>query len=204
VRVMKHFLPLLFLALIPAVLTAKDTVRVCLKTNQGDITLELDSKKAPVTVENFLRYVREKQYDNTIFHRVIDGFMIQGGGFTVEDGRITEKQVAGQGIKNESSNGLKNLRGTIAMARTNDPDSARAQFFINVADNPNLDFPSMGGYAVFGKVIEGLEVVDKIKAVQTQVTPLVMKHPLTGETIESPARDVPVKPVVIISAEIVE
>lgn len=185
-------------------LFADDIVEVRLKTNHGEITLELDSAKAPVTVENFLRYAREKHYDRTVFHRVIDGFMIQGGGFVVEEGRLTEKKTSGKGIKNEGDNGLKNLRGTIAMARTADPNSARAQFFINVVDNPNLDFPSMGGYAVFGKVSKGLDVIDKIKAVQTHAAAMAMRHPVSGEILESRANDVPVEPVVILSAEVVE
>lgn len=178
--------------------------KVRLNTNHGDIVLELNPEKAPVTVANFLRYVGEKHYDGTVFHRVIDGFMIQGGGFAMDDGRIVEKKVSGEGIKNESANGLKNLRGTIAMARTNDPDSARAQFFINVKDNPNLDHPHNGGYAVFGKVTEGMDVVDKIKAVQTRASAMMMLHPATGEAIEMTANDVPVEPVVIKAVELVE
>jgi peptidyl-prolyl cis-trans isomerase A (cyclophilin A) len=136
----------------------------------GDIVLELNAEKAPITVENFLSYVNKKHYDGTVFHRVIDGFMIQGG-FAVTDGKLVEK-ASGKGIKNESQNGLKNERGTIAMARTNDPDSATAQFFINVVDNAMLNYPSNGGYAVFGKVVEGMDVVDKIKAVKTGVSQL--------------------------------
>jgi peptidyl-prolyl cis-trans isomerase A (cyclophilin A) len=143
------------------------TVKVRLKTNQGDILLLLDRAKAPITVDNFRSYVEKKHYDGTVFHRIIDGFMIQGGGFSLSDDKLVEKS-AGAGIKNEGTNGLKNLRGTIAMARTPDPDSARAQFFINVVDNPALDYPSNGGYAVFGKVIEGMDVVDKIKSVPTK------------------------------------
>ncbi len=192
------------MACLSGVSHAADKAQVRMKTNHGDITLELDREKAPVTVENFLRYVGEKHYDNTVFHRVIDGFMIQGGGFGIDDGRIIEKETTGKGIKNEGANGLKNLKGTIAMARTNDPDSARAQFFINVKDNPNLDFPSMGGYAVFGKVTEGMDVVEKIKAVATHAAPMAMRHPQTGEIIESRANDVPVKPVVILQVEVIE
>ncbi|TAL55264.1 peptidylprolyl isomerase [Pandoraea sp.] len=138
-----------------------------LHTNFGVIRLELDSDKAPKTVENFLNYVRKGHYDNTIFHRVIDGFMIQGGGF--EPGMKQKESDAP--IENEANNGLQNDRGTIAMARTNDPHSATAQFFINVKDNDFLNFKaptsSGWGYCVFGKVIEGLDVVDQIKAVKT-------------------------------------
>ena len=172
---------------------------VRLKTSKGDIVIELNAEKAPITVANFLEYVNKKHYDGTVFHRVMDGFMIQGGGFVLSDGKLVEKPT-GKGIKNESQNGLKNDRGTIAMARTNDPDSATAQFFINVVDNQSLNYPSMGGYAVFGKVVEGMDVVDKIKAVQTATKPLAMLHPTTGQKMEMPAENVPVEVVVISSA----
>ncbi len=140
---------------------------VKLHTNHGIITLELDAEKAPVTVANFLAYVEAGHYDNTVFHRVIDGFMIQGGGF--EPGM---KQKATQApIKNEANNGLKNDIGTIAMARTQDPHSATAQFFINVADNDFLNFKAENiqgwGYCVFGRVTEGMDVVNAIKGVKT-------------------------------------
>jgi len=140
---------------------------VKLHTNFGVITLKLDAEKAPKTVENFLAYVKAGHYDNTIFHRVIKGFMIQGGGF--EPG-MKQKDTQAP-IDNEAANGLKNKRGTIAMARTNDPHSATAQFFINVVDNDFLDFKSPSGqgwgYCVFGEVVEGLDVIDQIKAVKT-------------------------------------
>jgi peptidyl-prolyl cis-trans isomerase B (cyclophilin B) len=140
---------------------------VKLHTSVGTITLELDSEKAPQTVRNFLDYVAAGHYDNTIFHRVIDGFMIQGGGF--EAGM--KQKPAREPIKNEADNGLKNDAGTIAMARTSDPHSATAQFFINVADNAFLNYtaasPSGWGYCVFGKVVEGMDVVDKIRIVTT-------------------------------------
>jgi len=140
---------------------------VKLHTNHGIITLELDAEKAPKTVENFLQYVRDGFFDGTIFHRVIDGFMIQGGGF--EPGMM--QKPTRSPIKNEADNGLANAVGTIAMARTNDPHSATAQFFINVKDNAALDYksstPQGWGYAVFGKVIDGMEVVDKIRQVPT-------------------------------------
>lgn len=138
-----------------------------LHTNFGTIELELNAERAPKTVENFLRYAREGHYDGTIFHRVIDGFMIQGGG--MEPG-MHEKPTH-EPIPNEADNGLQNLRGTIAMARTPDPDSATAQFFINVSDNSFLDHraptPDGWGYCVFGRVTEGMDVVDKIRAVKT-------------------------------------
>jgi peptidyl-prolyl cis-trans isomerase B (cyclophilin B) len=141
---------------------------VILHTNHGAIALELDAGKAPVTVENFLAYVAAGHYDNTIFHRVIDGFMIQGGGF--EPGM--KQKPTREPIRSEADNGLKNTRGAIAMARTNDPHSATAQFFINVVDNDFLDFrasndPQGWGYCVFGRVVEGLDVVDKIRQLDT-------------------------------------
>lgn len=141
--------------------------RVKLATTHGDIVLELDDENSPATVKNFLQYVRDRHYDNTVFHRVIDGFMIQGGGF--EPGMRQKPTQAP--IKNEAQNGLKNDRYTIAMARTNDPHSATAQFFINVKDNDFLNHTAPSaqgwGYCVFGKVSEGTEVVDKIKGVKT-------------------------------------
>ncbi len=137
----------------------------------GRIIIEFDEKKAPVTTRNFLQYVDEGFYDGTIFHRVIPTFMIQGGGFTGP----TEQKAKGlrKPIQNEARNGLKNVRGTIAMARTGEPHSATSQFFINVKDNPNLDYPSSDGwgYCVFGKVVEGMEVVDRIKDVETRPNP---------------------------------
>ena len=141
--------------------------QVQLKTSVGPITLELADDKAPRTVDNFLTYAREGFYNGTIFHRVIDGFMIQGGGFTAS----FQQKPTRAPVPNEADNGLKNLRGTIAMARTSDPNSATAQFFINVKDNAALDYksstPQGWGYAVFGKVIDGMEVVDKIRQVPT-------------------------------------
>ncbi len=138
-----------------------------LHTNKGVIRLQLDAEKAPKTTENFLAYVRSGHFDGTIFHRVIDGFMIQGGGF----GAGMKEKATQQPIANEAANGLKNKRYSIAMARTNDPHSATAQFFINVADNAFLDHtastPQGWGYAVFGEVVEGREVVDAIQAVKT-------------------------------------
>ena len=138
-----------------------------LRTNYGEITLELDSEKAPITVQNFIDYVKSGHYDNTVFHRVIDGFMIQGGGF--EPG-LVQKQTRAP-IRNEAANSLKNDKYTVAMARTSDVNSATAQFFINVSDNDFLNHssptPQGFGYCVFGKVVEGMDVVDKIKKVRT-------------------------------------
>jgi peptidyl-prolyl cis-trans isomerase B (cyclophilin B) len=161
----RALLPLSILALaVPA--HAADP-RVTLETSKGTIELELYPEKAPKTVENFLGYVKSGHYDGTIFHRVIPDFMIQGGGFTAD----MKQKSAGAAIQNEADNGLKNDRGTIAMARTNDPHSASAQFFINSKDNTFLNHsaktPQGWGYAVFGKVVEGMEVVDAISAVKT-------------------------------------
>ncbi|TMH35262.1 MAG: peptidyl-prolyl cis-trans isomerase [Betaproteobacteria bacterium] len=140
---------------------------VILHTNHGAITLELDAEHAPKTVENFLAYVRAGHFDNTLFHRVIDGFMIQGGGFAPD---FTQKPTRAP-VENEAANGLKNKCYTVAMARTSDPHSATAQFFINVADNAFLDFRSPDakgwGYCVFGRITDGTEVVDRIKRVST-------------------------------------
>jgi cyclophilin family peptidyl-prolyl cis-trans isomerase len=137
---------------------------VVLETSMGTITIELNKEKAPITVENFLKYVDAGFYDNLIFHRVMSNFMIQGGGF---DEKLNEKTDGQRGlIKNESGNGLSNVRGAIAMARRGDPNSAQNQFFINTVDNERLD-DYMGGYAVFGKVTDGMDVVDKIRKVKT-------------------------------------
>ncbi len=142
-------------------------VQVVMATNMGKITLALDEAKAPKTVENFLQYARDGHYDGTVFHRIIDGFMIQGGGFDAE----LKQKVTRAPIENEAGNGLKNARGTIAMARTNDPHSATSQFFINVADNAMLDFRAPQGqgwgYAVFGRVVDGMDVVDRIRTLKT-------------------------------------
>ena len=140
---------------------------VILHTNQGDITLELDTEDSPATVANFLQYVRDGHYDNTLFHRVIPGFMIQGGGFAPG---MTQKPTRGP-VANEAANGTKNARYTVAMARTSDPHSATAQFFINIADNAFLDYkapsPQHYGYCVFGKVVDGKDIVDRIAGVPT-------------------------------------
>jgi peptidyl-prolyl cis-trans isomerase A (cyclophilin A)/peptidyl-prolyl cis-trans isomerase B (cyclophilin B) len=163
--------------------------QVALKTSMGEIVLELNQEKAPITVANFLKYVKSGFYNGTIFHRVIDGFMIQGGGMTA---KLVNKR-ANKPIKNESNNGLSNQPYTVAMAREDNPDSATSQFFINVADNSGLDYPGPqgnGGYTVFGKVIKGQDVVDKIKG--------VVVDDIHG------MQNVPVTPVVIKSATIVK
>jgi len=160
--------------------------KVLIKTNLGDMTVELYPEKSPKSVENFLAYVNSGFYDGTVFHRVIDNFMIQGGGFTRD---LHQKPTRGA-ITNEAKNGLSNTRGTLAMARTGDPNSATAQFFINVVDNPRLDYTSDAngatwGYAVFGKVTSGLDVVDKIKAVPTGAQgPFKSDVPVTPVVIE--------------------
>ncbi len=142
--------------------------RVALHTNLGDIILELDAAKAPLSTQNFLAYAKDGFYNGTVFHRVIDNFMAQGGGYTTD----LQPKPTRASIQNEANNGLSNLRGTVAMARTNDPHSANAQFFINLVDNPRLDYVSdqngmTWGYAVFGKVVEGMDVIDKIRAIPT-------------------------------------
>lgn len=175
--------------------------RVRFKTTKGEFVVELNAEKAPVTVKNFLSYAKKKHYDGTVFHRIIFGFMIQGGGFAVDGTKLVEK-ATGMGIANESNNGLTNQRGSIAMARTRDPNSATAQFFINVADNAGLNYPSNGGYAVFGKVVSGMEVVDKIRAVATGNRELTMRNPATGETLTQASPDVPGENVVIQSVSV--
>ena len=154
-----------------------------MKTSMGSIVIELNAEKAPKTVENFLRYVKDRHYDGTVFHRVIGGFMIQGGGF---DEGMKQKPVRAP-IPLESRNGLKNQIGTIAMARTSVPDSATAQFFINVADNEMLNAPQPdgNGYAVFGRVVKGMETVEKIKAVPTGNAGMHQNVPTTPVVIES-------------------
>ena len=169
-----------------ATLASQAAPSVEMQTSMGTIVIELDSEKAPISVKNFLQYAKDGYYNGTIFHRVIDGFMIQGGGFTKDMG---EKPTGAQ-IPNEAKNGLKNTRGTIAMARRAEPHSATAQFFINHKDNSALDYPSRDGwgYAVFGKVTQGLEVVDKIAKVRTGNRGMF--------------QDVPVEPVVIQSVKV--
>jgi peptidyl-prolyl cis-trans isomerase B (cyclophilin B) len=167
------------------------TPRVELSTSWGKIKLELDAARAPKTVSNFLKYVRSGHYNGTIFHRVIGDFMIQGGGF---DTNYSEKPTDTR-VQNEADNGLSNLRGTVAMARTPDPHSAGAQFFINVVDNQRLDHrsktPEGWGYCVFGKVVDGMDVVDKIKAVATGAKgPFSQDAPLT-EVVINEAKVVP-------------
>ncbi len=184
----------------PRAAAAEKNPVVVIDTSMGAIKVELDAAKAPITVKNFLDYVDAKHYDGTVFHRVIPTFMIQGGGFekglskaeTPEEVKAKEKKTRAA-IKNEARNGLHNVRGSIAMARTPDPDSATAQFFINVEDNREGLDPNQesAGYAVFGKVIEGMDVVDKIKRVETK-------------TLFRGFKDVPVEDVVIKSVRRVE
>ena len=161
-----------------------DNPKVLMRTSHGEMTLELDAAKAPVTVENFLGYVRDGFYDGTIFHRVIDGFMIQGGGF--EPGM--KQKATKSPIQNEAANGLRNDAYTVAMARTSDPHSATAQFFINVADNGFLNHSAPTaqgyGYCVFGRVVEGKEVVDKIRKVRTGGKGIHQDVPLEDVIIE--------------------
>jgi len=161
---------------------------ITLKTTMGDIVIELDHERAPKSCENFEQYVRDGHYDGTIFHRVINNFMIQGGGFMPD----MMQKATREPIENEAKNGLKNVTGSIAMARTMSPHSATAQFFINVKDNGFLDYPGQDGwgYCVFGKVTEGMDVINKIKEVDT--------------TNRAGHSDVPVEPIVIVKAEITE
>lgn len=169
--------------------SAASNPRILLETSAGNIVLELNADKAPKSTENFVQYVKDKHYDGVVFHRVIKGFMVQGGGY---DEKYAERKTRAP-IINEAKNGLKNVRGSVAMARTNNPQSASAQFFINHADNKFLDYPGQDGwgYAVFGKVVEGMDVVDKIAATTT-------------DSIPPFGRDVPLIPVVIKHASLVE
>ncbi len=171
--------------------------RVRFTTNKGVIVVELEAQKAPKTVENFLRYVHEGFYSGTVFHRVVRGFVVQGGGFTAD----LEKKPTHGPIPNEASNGLSNLRGTIAMARTMDPNSATAQFYFNLQDNTALDYQDASargaGYCVFGRVVEGADVVDAIGAVRTHTVTVDV-----GGGRSARMGDVPVEPVIIEKAEV--
>ena len=174
-----RFLSLLLATLVLAAPAFAQKVR--LATSAGDIVIELDAEKAPKSTENFLKYVKAGHYDGTVFHRVIETFMIQGGGMKAD---LSEKPTRPP-IPLESGNGLSNLRGTLAMARTNDPNSATSQFFINVVDNVRLDkSEGRDGYAVFGKVVEGMDVVDKIKVVPVQNKGMHQNVPVTPVTIK--------------------
>ena len=179
------------LTLLASLSVAEANPQVEMKTSMGTVVIELYPENAPLTVGNFLQYVKDRHYDGTVFHRVIPGFMVQGGGFAAD---FSEKP-ARKPVRNEAVNGLKNETGTIAMARTPDPHSATAQFFINVADNESLDFrfPTQEGYGycVFGKVVKGMDVVNRIVKVPTGPGP-------AGH------RDAPVKPIVIESARLIE
>lgn len=177
----------LSLALLLPLAATADNPQVTMETSEGTVVIELHQDKAPVTVANFLQYVDQGYYNGTVFHRVIPRFMIQGGGFT----RDYQQKDTLAPITNEANNGLRNLRGTLAMARTSDPHSASSQFFINTVNNPNLDHrgenASGWGYAVFGKVVKGMDVVDRISALPTG------RGTLNG----MPASDVPNRPVII-------
>ena len=193
---MRWLLPLL--ALLPALALAEGP-RVTLNTSQGEIVIELNQEQAPATTANFLEYVDAGFYDGTVFHRVIRGFMIQGGGFALDPvQQDLEKKETRAPIRNEAGNGLENRRGTIAMARTGNPHSATAQFFINLVDNRSLNHtgktPRGWGYTVFGEVVEGMDTVDRIAGVATGT------QRLGGQ----PARDVPKDPVVIENARRVD
>jgi peptidyl-prolyl cis-trans isomerase A (cyclophilin A) len=186
---MKKLVALLFAIVIPALPVLAANPQVEMQTSQGTIVLELYPDKAPKTVENFLQYVRDGFYKGTIFHRVIDGFMIQGGGF--EPGM--KQKATKPSVQNEAKNGVKNEVGTIAMARTSDPHSASSQFFINLANNTRLDYPGQDGwgYCVFGKVVKGFDVVQKIGKVPTGNAGFMQQN-------------VPTTPVLIESARIIE
>ena len=201
-RNMTNLLPRLLNCLLAAVLSASvntahaestdsaENPRVLMKTTDGDITIELFADKSPITVENFLRYVDDGHYDGTVFHRVISNFMIQGGGF---DAELKEKPTRNP-IVNESKNKLHNTRGTVAMARTSDPDSATAQFFINQRSNLRLDWSGgKDGYTVFGEVIDGMQFVDVISLTDTGSA--------RAQTTRGPTifQDVPVQPIVVLS-----
>ena len=190
---MKHTSLLLFALLLlsaawserAAAQSKDDTTKVVMSTNLGDITILLFQRESPITVKNFLAYVDSGFYGGLTFHRVIPGFMAQGGGFLKN---LAKRQPMLPPIKNESDNGMKNERGTIAMARTVDPNSATSQFFINVANNGSLNYTGQGwGYAVFGKVIEGMEIVDKIVSVKRES--------------RNGMNDVPVEPIIIVSVK---
>jgi peptidyl-prolyl cis-trans isomerase A (cyclophilin A) len=188
----RAFLPLLLAAGLSAPAWSQDAIqagsqRVRFETTMGAFTIEVDPLRAPLTAANFLQYVRDQHYDGTIFHRIVGNFVVQGGGFLPEG---TEKPVRG-GVPNESGNGLSNRRGTVALARTGDPHSGTAQFFVNMADNIALDpSPMRWGYAVFGRVVDGMDVIDRIASVATG----------SRATFEE---DTPLQPVVITTARIV-
>ena len=171
--------------------TKNQSVRVKMKTSEGTIVLEVYPDKAPITVKNFLQYVDDGYYDGTVFHRVINGFMIQGGGMEVVNNAPRPKAGTRDPIRNEASNGLKNVTGSIAMARRPHPHSATSQFFINVANNNNLDYPSFDGfgYTVFGRVLKGQDTVDKIRLAKTSTIGGMRDVPIQPITIKSMKRD---------------
>jgi peptidyl-prolyl cis-trans isomerase A (cyclophilin A) len=186
IRTLPFLSALLISMAVPDGAAAQANPQVLIKTSKGEIVLELYPAKAPITVENFLKYVDDKHYDNTIFHRVIGNFMIQGGGFTAD----MKQKPTRAGIKLESQNGLKNDTGWVAMARTSVPDSASSQFFINVVDNAMLNHPQPDGhgYAVFGKVIKGMDTVEAIKSVRTTRTGMHSDVPAEAVVIQSMSR----------------
>jgi peptidyl-prolyl cis-trans isomerase A (cyclophilin A) len=188
VPLLARFMTLFFGVTLGAAVMAAAPPQVSIKTTMGEIVVELDQEKAPKSVANFLSYVKKGHYKGTIFHRVIDGFMIQGGGM---DAKLVTKRT-GKPVANEAQNGLKNVPYSLAMARSADPNSATSQFFINVAENTGLDYPGKDGfgYTVFGKVVSGQEVVDKIKG--------VLVDDVRGQ------QNVPVIPIVIKSASVVK
>jgi len=186
-RILAAVVTVLSLTAFSPAFAATTSTHVLLTTSAGNIELALDDQKAPVSVKNFVDYVNSGFYNGTIFHRVIPGFMVQGGGFSSD----MKQKATNPPVKNEADNGLRNLRGTISMARTSEKDSATSQFFINVADNAFLDHGQRDfGYAVFGKVVKGMEVADKISQVQTENV--------------GPYQNVPSKPIVIQSAKIIK
>ncbi|MFC7336288.1 peptidylprolyl isomerase [Haloferula chungangensis] len=181
--------------------TTSGNHQVHLTTELGEIVIELDPGKAPVSVANFLSYVDSGHYDSTIFHRAIDGYLVEAGRIHLEGTSAVEKLPQAP-IENESRNGLQNDRGTVAMARNARPDSATAAFFINLADNRSLNFPQPDGhgYAVFGKVVSGMEIADQIGMAETGIRPLSLYHPATGELEIQRVADVPLEAVTILSA----
>ncbi|QOL16222.1 peptidylprolyl isomerase A [Dickeya dianthicola] len=186
-RILAAVVTVLSLTAFSPAFAATTPTHVLLTTSAGNIELALDDQKAPVSVKNFVDYVNSGFYNGTIFHRVIPGFMVQGGGFSSD----MKQKATNSPVKNEADNGLRNLRGTISMARTSEKDSATSQFFINVADNAFLDHGQRDfGYAVFGKVVKGMEVADKISQVQTENM--------------GPYQNVPSKPIVIQSAKVIK
>lgn len=176
--------------------------RVAIRTELGDIVLRLDPERAPRSVAAFLEHLDSGYYDTAVFHRVIDGYLIEGGLVRREGERLVEHP-SGDPVPNEARNGLPNVRGSVAMARSAKPDSARAAFFINLGDNIALNHPQPDGfgYAVFGQVVSGMDIADRIGAGETGIRPLTLLHPATGESEAREVAEVPLRPVAIIRAE---